>query len=121
MLGCGDSSTRLRALEPQFPLMLALMEIAEGWNDIGSFQGLPDSVTGRNLRAVFGEAKSGVGPQICGELLGVHLVHIQRIGLERRVCGFESRPYLFPRKGLLSRHMGRCDSHRQGCRTARQK
>ncbi len=97
MLRGGDARAFLGALEAQLALVVALVQIADGWHDISSFEGLPDAVVGRDLGAVRGQGECGVGAKIGGDFLGAHLVHIQSIGFERGIGGFESGLDLSPR------------------------
>jgi hypothetical protein len=53
------------------------------------------------LGSIHGEVELRIWPKISGDLFGAHLVHVQGISLQSRVCRFKPCPNLVPGKTLL--------------------
>ncbi len=93
----------LGRLQPQLAFVVALMQVAGAALKLRAFERAPVAIIGSNLRSIRCRGELRVGPEISRDLLGLHLVHAQRVGLERWIRGFKLRLYLVPGKGLLRR------------------
>ena len=101
MFGGGDLRSLFGALQAKIALVLALMQIAQGGNKIGTSKGFPNSVVRRNLGAVGSEGELWIGAKKSGGLRRLHLVDTQSVGLECWIGGFEFGLDLIPSKTLL--------------------
>ena len=86
----------LRALEPQLPLVLALMQIAEVGRQVRSLERLIAAVVRRNRGPIRRHRELRIRPQIRRDLLRLHLVHVRLVGLQHRVGRLELRLHLLP-------------------------
>ena len=97
-------SAFLGALQPQFALVIALVQITDGRYDISTTQRFPDTIVRSDLRAVLRKSELRVWPQVCSNFIGLHLLHVCFVGLQRRIGGFKLSLDLFPCEAGLSIH-----------------
>jgi hypothetical protein len=73
----------------------------------------------RDLCAILRHAELRIRTQISRDLFGLHLIDVQRISLESRVCYFKFRLDLFPGETLLGNRRRDADKGTHQCRTTK--
>ena len=94
--------------------MAALEELADARALKRAGERLPDAVAGSDLRAVDGQTELRIGTQKGGNFLRPRFLHIEGIGLQGRIRGFEFVADLRPGVALLRPCNARRDCQQGG-------
>ena len=115
LLRLADGGGFLGALPPQFALVLALVQIADGGHGEQVAAAAVRGASGEGVELIGRQTERGVGPQVGRQLLRLGLLNVELAGQQRGIVLLKTLTNLPPAHGSLGLRRGR-SGHQQGHR-----